>query len=45
MNTEQIHVVVSPELKEEIATVAAQLNISINSVIRMALTEWIKNHK
>lgn len=45
MNTERINVVVSPELKEEIATIATQMNISINSLIRMAVTEWIKNHK
>lgn len=45
MNTERLNVVVSPELKEEIATIAGQLNISINALIRMAITEWIKNHK
>jgi len=43
MNTERINIVVSPELKEEITTIASQMNISINSLIRMAVTEWIKS--
>lgn len=45
MNTERINIVVSPELKEEITTIASQMNISINSLIRMAVTEWIKSKK
>lgn len=45
MNTEQMHVVVPPELKKEAEALAKQLNISRNALIRMALTEWIKNHK
>ena len=43
MNTERINVVVTPELKEQIATIATQMNISINSLVRIAVTEWIKN--
>lgn len=45
MNSEQINVVLTKELKEKIEEFAKKLNISRNALVRLALSEYIERNK
>lgn len=45
MNSEVINVVLPKELKEKIKTLADAKNISLNALVRLALSEFLERDK
>ena len=45
MNSEQINVVLTKELKDKVEELAKKMNISRNALVRIALFEYIERNK
>lgn len=42
MNTERLNVVVPPEQKQQVEEIAKQMHISKNSLVRIAIAEFVE---